>query len=287
VDFTAASGAVDFVIEDTGPGIRERDLQSIFEPFHRLDAGNARIPGVGLGLTITQRLADYLGASIRVSSKFGKGTQFTLSLPMSPTELELVKLSPAQLQQPDTADKRLRSIDALIAVVDDVDDIRASIAGLLEAVGATVVALESGKELISYLEDGKPAPDIVLLDMQMAGMDGYETANRLRSSGVEAPVIALTAAAFEGAREHCLAAGCDDYLSKPVEPARLYECAFSRSIIATAKSTATTRATRGASFTASVPGPVATSNTVSLDDAPSTAIARSVSSGSWPKNSSS
>jgi CheY-like chemotaxis protein len=60
--------------------------------------------------------------------------------------------------------------------------------------------------------------------MQLAGMDGYETANRLRSSGVEAPVIALSAEAFEGARDLCLAAGCDDYLSKPAEPARQYEC---------------------------------------------------------------
>jgi CheY-like chemotaxis protein len=84
-----------------------------------------------------------------------------------------------------------------------------------------VLTLASGDELIRVLDSSDVSPDLIVLDMQMPDMDGYETARSLRARGFDRPIVALTAAAFEGAREKCIAAGCDDYLSKPVEPTRL------------------------------------------------------------------
>lgn len=220
VKYAAEPAALRFEIQDTGPGISDTDRERIFEPFHRLN-GVSNQGGIGLGLTITARLAEALEARLELQSTPGKGACFALSLP-GDSAAPLERVVRDELLQPDLASSIPGNLDGLIVVVDDSEDIRKSISGLLSRVGAQVRALSSGSELLSLFKSDAFKPDLILLDMQMPDLDGYDVARILRERGVEVPIIALTAAVFEGAREACLAAGCNDYLSKPVESVRLF-----------------------------------------------------------------
>ncbi|MGW8368592.1 MAG: response regulator [Gammaproteobacteria bacterium] len=212
-----------FEIEDTGQGIPSEDLESIFEPFHRIATPSSDSQGAGLGLTITHRLADYLDVDLDVRSQPGRGTCFVLSLKPS-TERHVDAVDRSTLNLSTGLAEQISKLDGLIVVVDDVEDIRIGVSELLRSSGANVVAMQSGSELIELIHSSTEfPPDLILLDMQMPETDGYDTAREIRAGGVRTPIIALTAAALEGARECCLSAGCDDYLSKPVEPGRLFE----------------------------------------------------------------
>ncbi len=201
-----------FEVADSGVGIPAKDLERIFAPFGQVDASHTRrFGGAGLGLAISRRLAMLLGGSLEVSSEPGRGSRFRL-------EIEAPSVAPA------AADPSARRARVLLA--EDGPDNQRLVRALLRP-RADVALVENGAQALAQalaaLEAGEPY-DLVLMDMQMPVMDGYEATLRLRERGYSAPIVALTAHAMSGDRERCLAAGCDEYLTKPIDRVRLLEC---------------------------------------------------------------
>ncbi|MGQ9652023.1 MAG: ATP-binding protein [Phycisphaerae bacterium] len=214
---------------DTGIGISAGQLETIFEPFKQADDSTTRrFGGTGLGLAISRQIARLLGGDLQVSSEPGKGSVF--SLRVSTGSLDGVNLidqpfAEAVCQRGNKEeDQRTPRLDGRILVVDDGTDNRRLIARILQQAGAQVETAADGREAVGRILAAKEAGaayDVVLMDMQMPVMDGYEAARYLREKGYQGPVIALTAHAMTGDREKCLQSGCDAYVSKPIHRAEL------------------------------------------------------------------
>ena len=218
-----------FDVVDTGIGMTRDQRERLFEPFTQVDASNTRrYGGTGLGLAISRRLAALLDGELAVRSVPGRGTTFTLELPLRLAPG--AALAPASLAAPPDPPpvpdvvRAGAALDARVLVADDRPDIRTLVTRFLEGAGARVVAVADGEAVLEALDPRHgPPPDAVVMDMQMPRLDGYQATRRLRASGYERPVLALTAAAMVGERERCLEAGCDDYLSKPIDGGALVD----------------------------------------------------------------
>jgi len=198
-------------IADTGIGIAPEKLSAIFKPFTQSDEGlTRRFGGSGLGLAICQRLAAPLGASIDVQSELGKGSVFTLTIDAVAGVRAAAPGGPV-INLKDTSSLRM---DILYA--EDGPDNQRLVAFLLRKAGATVTVAPNGREAVDLIKRGAKF-DLVLMDMQMPEMDGYEATRELRRSGYEVPIVALTAHALADDRGKCLMAGCDDFLTKPID----------------------------------------------------------------------
>ncbi len=204
-----------FYIEDTGSGMKEEDIPHIFKEFDQRDTRkNRSITGTGLGLSITKNLVDMMGGTISVYSEYGKGTLFTVEVP-------LVEGNPANLREDEVAGEAIYAPGASVLVVDD-NELNLNVAsGMLRLFGITCDTAGSGAEAIRMVL-AKPY-DIVFMDHMMPEMDGIEATRRLREEhGQEGLVIvALTANAVAGSRELLLNAKMDDYLAKPIDKAQL------------------------------------------------------------------
>ena len=207
---------------DTGIGIDDSSLESIFEPFEQQDTSATRKhEGTGLGLAICQRLAAALGGTIDVASATGVGSTFTLRLDCGDlTDVDLVHAT-LNLNQADRASSpsAVGEFAGRVLVVDDRREIRFLVRRLIERAGGNVVEAENGGEALNILEKDAElgrSIDLCVLDMQMPVLDGFETARRIRRTGLDVPLIALTANSMSQDRKRCLDAGCDDYLAKPV-----------------------------------------------------------------------
>ena len=215
-----------FDVVDTGIGMTRAQVERLFEPFTQVDASNTRrYGGTGLGLAISRRLARLLDGDLEVRSAPGEGTAFTLSLPAVPApgaasvDLDLVA-TPAPADPDEATPADLPPLAARVLVADDRPDIRAMVCRFLERAGARVTAVADGEAALDAVAGATRAstpPDAIVMDMQMPRLDGYRATRRLREAGFAGPVLALTAAAMVGERERCLEAGCDDYLSKPID----------------------------------------------------------------------
>lgn len=218
-------------VSDTGVGIGPELRGYLFEPFAWGDGALRRkFSGTGLGLAIAQRTARLLGGDLVCDSEVGRGSRFTLTIQTG--SLENVRLkwvqpildsmttpaAPPPVIPPNSLDQRR------ILVVDDSIDNQRLLRMLLTKAGATVVLAENGRVACDLVGEGTGASrfDLILMDIQMPEMDGYEATRRLRQMGFRKPIIAVTAHAMTGDREKCLAAGCDDYLTKPVDKQTLH-----------------------------------------------------------------
>ncbi|NLX12820.1 MAG: PAS domain S-box protein [Phycisphaerales bacterium] len=219
-----------FDVLDTGIGMSPEQIVGLFTPFQQADASmTRRFGGTGLGLTITKRLAVMLGGDIAVESEAGNGSAFHVTIATGPLEsVDLVDYSERGLPDSPAADSGVTPepsrIQARILLVEDGPDNQRLISFLLRKAGAEVVLAENGaiavEQVMSAREQGQ-AFDIILMDMQMPVMDGYQATRVLRERGYSGPIIALTAHAMEGDRAKCLAAGCDDFATKPIDRKRL------------------------------------------------------------------
>jgi PAS domain S-box-containing protein len=218
-----------FEIRDTGIGLTQEQMGKLFKPFSQVDASPTRqFSGTGLGLAISKRLAKTLGGDIAVESAPGVGSTFTVTIDPGPLdgvrmirEFQDLRVQPP----PTTATNQIKPLlQGRILLVEDGEDNLRLISSLLKKAGADVTAADNGQhavdQAIAALELGRQF-DVILMDMQMPVMDGYTATRELRQWGYSGAIIALTAHAVVEDRQKCLAAGCDDYISKPIDRQRL------------------------------------------------------------------
>ncbi|MBI3846096.1 MAG: CHASE domain-containing protein [Planctomycetes bacterium] len=228
---TAPDPRLSFSVMDTGIGMTREQRERLFRPFTQADNSmTRRFGGTGLGLTISKRFAEMLGGDICVTSTPGRGTTFTATLRTgSLAGVPLVdgarEAMIYQAESKPVARPKAVKLQGRILLAEDGVDNQRLISLHLRQGGATVEVAENGRvaieKIVAAKRDGAPF-DCILMDMQMPEVDGYTAATRLRQMGHDGPIIALTAHATEGDRAKCLAAGCDDYVSKPIDRARLF-----------------------------------------------------------------
>jgi len=202
-----------FEVRDSGIGIKEEDIEKLFGAFEQFDSQRNRDKtGTGLGLSITKALVELMGGSISVESVYGEGSSFLIEIP-------LVLGDKSQIRRADGSDVVIYAPEARILVVDD-NSINLNVArGLLQLCGITAETASSGRQAIDLVSANDY--DIVFMDQMMPEMDGLETTGVIRGSGIETPIIALTACAILGTKERMLEAGMDDYLTKPIVSSQL------------------------------------------------------------------
>ncbi|MDP3687733.1 MAG: response regulator [Sulfurimicrobium sp.] len=208
-------GEISFMVVDSGIGMSEEQLARLFQPFEQADSSTTRnYGGTGLGLAISINLAHLMGGDISVESRPGEGSSFTLQLPLP------VAAAPVHPSQPKDVSvapgRRLAGLSVLAA--DDVEINRLILEDLLSHEGAHVVFASDGLQAMECLEEaGVSAFDVVLMDVQMPRMDGFETTRRIAAIAPALPVIGLTAHAMAEERDKCFAAGMVDHVVKPVD----------------------------------------------------------------------
>lgn len=206
-----------FQVADTGIGMNQEGLTRLFKPFEQIDNSITRkFGGTGLGLSISQQLAKLMDGVIDVESTPDKGSIFTLTVPLPEAEA----IADAQPNVPQQDDRRLSGIRVLAA--EDIELNRVVLEDLLEQADAQVVFAQNGEQaLAQVMEKGANAFDIVLMDIQMPVMDGYEASRRIKEIAPELPIIGLTAHALTEERDRCFAAGMVAHVSKPVDASTL------------------------------------------------------------------
>jgi CheY-like chemotaxis protein len=213
---------VHFAVSDTGIGVAPERQAQIFDAFTQADGSTARsYGGTGLGLTISRRLVDMMGGAIWVDSEPGRGStfQFTVRLGLSPAPA--VESAPPRNREPETASRERFRI--LLAEDNTVNQFLAL--KLLSKLGHSVEAVTSGQAALDAI--ARAPFDLVLMDVQMPGMDGFAATASIRANerrtGAHLPIIALTANAMVGDQERCFAAGMDGYVAKPIDIRKLTE----------------------------------------------------------------
>ena len=214
-------------VSDTGIGISDEKLKAIFEPFTQADGSlTRRFGGTGLGLTVSKRLAEQLGGDIIASSQQGKGSQFCLILPFDCERRRADPISVApKIEVPEHKTANLR-LNYRILLAEDEKVNQHFVSAMLRKAGATVDVVDDGlaaySKVIEQFNAGSPY-DVVLMDMQMPELDGYQATRKLRDNGYDKPIIALTAHAMEGDRKKCTDSGCSDYTTKPIRKPVLFD----------------------------------------------------------------
>jgi signal transduction histidine kinase/ActR/RegA family two-component response regulator len=218
--YDAARELATIEVQDTGIGIPEQIRPSLFLEFEQGDTSmSRRFGGTGLGLAITKRIADMHGGDVTVESEVGVGSTFTCTFhaPVAP-EAQFRRIDAAESEQARraTAVPTEFTRRARILLAEDGPDTQRLITLVLRNAGAEVVLAQNGAQAVEILGRDE-AFDVVLMDMAMPELDGYAATQMLREMGVDVPIVAVTAHALIGERERCLAAGCDEYLTKPID----------------------------------------------------------------------
>lgn len=206
---------VRYVVQDNGIGMSEEFQKELFIPFSQEDDANARTQykGTGLGMAITKKYVDMMGGSIAVESKKGVGTTFTVEIPLELTEQVI------QSEQKQPLHRDLTGVHVLMAEDNDLNAELATI--MLEDAGMTVTRASNGKEVVNLFKNHPQGTyDLILMDIMMPNMDGYQATNAIRNCGKKdaktVPVIAMTANAFDDDRKKTQEAGMNAHLTKPL-----------------------------------------------------------------------
>ncbi|MDR1958917.1 MAG: response regulator [Planctomycetaceae bacterium] len=222
---------MDYTVHDTGIGITQEQIARIFKPFIQADSSiNRSFGGTGLGLVISQKFSELLGGGIAVSSTYGVGSKFKLTIPVTvPQETQWLQ-SFETPQSDDTARVKIhypKITGKRVLLAEDGVDNQRLFRILLEKMELDVSIATTGQMALDMAlqshEEGKPF-HLILMDMQMPVMDGCTATEILRSKGWNKPIVALTANAMTNDRNRCLAAGADRYLSKPIVLGDFVEC---------------------------------------------------------------
>lgn len=229
------TGMLTLSIRDTGIGIAPEHLEFLenFDPFTQADGSTTRrFGGTGLGLRLTDAFARKLGGQLKIASELGKGSTFTVTLrvlPAADQSMHLPESIRPSAESPNGGAVKLRR-DGLegqrIMLVEDGPDNQRLLSYMLSKAGAEALLACNGREAVELIREllrSGTTIDLALMDMQMPEVDGYSATGMLRELGYRGPIVALTAHAMEGDRARCLAAGCQDYLTKPVSSKRLVE----------------------------------------------------------------
>ena len=233
-DVQNAASRLIFEVQDTGVGIAPEQQEKIFHPFSQVDSSmTRRAGGTGLGLTISKRLCELLGGRLSLHSQIGKGSRFTVTIPLSGNRTYRLVDQPSIVHTPDSHQEDLQKTDeklknANILFAEDAPDNRKLITYFLENAGAHVVSVENGKLALEEIQKHQKQHnlfDLVIMDMQMPTMDGFTATREIRELGLEIPVLGLTAHALPADRKKCLEAGCDDYATKPIHREQLIQIA--------------------------------------------------------------
>lgn len=226
---TAQSAQMRFDIKDSGIGLTAEQLARLFQAFAQGDDSmNRRFGGTGLGLAISRGFARMLGGDISVESQCGTGSTFTVTIDIGCIEgIPLVtELTPTPTLSSSITNTAASHLKLRVLVVEDGPDNQRLVNFILTKAGAEVTIRENGRlgmeTALAERDAGKPF-DVILSDMQMPVMDGYEATTKLRLSGYTGPIIALTAHAMADDCQRCLNAGCDDYTTKPINKPKLLQ----------------------------------------------------------------
>jgi len=211
-----------FDIEDTGIGIPKDKQEAIFDSFTQADGSHTRkYGGTGLGLAITRQLAKLLCGEMTVTSEVGRGSVFSLTIPAGLDVIKQPRLDThATHIAPRAAEAEQSEFSWHVLVAEDVESNQVLIKLLLNKMGLEVTIAADGNEAVRKALTQKF--DLILMDIQMPHMNGYEATEALRNKGITTPIIAQTAHVMEGAYEKCIKAGCDDYLAKPIDCKKVF-----------------------------------------------------------------
>ena len=218
IEETESQSYIRFDIEDTGIGIPPEEQEAVFELFTQAKGDICRkFGGTGLGLSITKRLAEMLGGTISLASELNRGSVFTLKIPTG-----IDSRPPSQYDKyryVNSLDKMSDSSNSVfsgrILVAEDHPSNRKLLTVQLNSLGLDVTIAEDGDAAVRKALDQEY--DVILMDMHMPHMNGYKATEKLRAEGVTTPIIAQTAFAMVGDEEKCLEAGCNDYITKPID----------------------------------------------------------------------
>ncbi len=202
-----------FFVEDTGIGLSEDKKKIIFELFRKVEDNKLRLyRGTGLGLSLSQSLVKILGGEIMVESEINKGSRFYFSLPLKKSAHK----NQASSKTDDEDELKPEWPGKKILVVEDDASNFMLLYEILKSSGAEILRAENGDDALKLINEGLN-PDIIIMDIKLPGIDGYETTRRIRERNREIPIIANTAYAMEGDRKKSMEAGCNDYISKPTD----------------------------------------------------------------------
>jgi two-component system sensor histidine kinase/response regulator len=209
-----------FEVTDTGPGISPAEINTLFQPFVQTDTGRKSMQGTGLGLPISQQFVRIMGGDISVKSQIDRGTTFTFNIQVNVvTKIdELEKNSTKQVISLEAGQPVYR-----ILIVEDVLENRQLLIEILKPLGFEICEACNGEEAVALHESWKP--HLILMDMLMPIMDGYEATRKIKQTpeGEKTIIIALTASAFEEQRQVIFATGCDDFICKPFREELLFD----------------------------------------------------------------
>ncbi|MEH2943939.1 ATP-binding protein [Lachnospiraceae bacterium KK002] len=210
-----------FCVEDTGCGIREEDLEKIFEDFRQVDfRRNRSTEGTGLGLAIVKHLVELMKGTIDLQSTYGKGITVTITVPQKIVDRRPISEMPELPQTEQKITDTFTAPGIRVLIVDDNVINRKVARGFLKNYAFDLTEAESGPEAIELVRNIRY--DIIFMDHMMPGMDGIEAAEIIRrdcgENGTAPVMVALTANAMEGMREHFLKCGFQDFISKPLAP---------------------------------------------------------------------
>ena len=209
-------------VSDSGIGLTAEQIDKLFHSFSQADSSTTRkYGGTGLGLVLSRQLAELLGGELTVSSEYGKGSRFTLVLPVG--DVESIQASSNSMQNKQSTVSETNVLKGRVLLVEDTPPMQDLIGMHLKRLGLDYELAENGKVAIEMACANDF--DLIFMDIQMPVMGGIESTQALRKNQYSRPIIALTANALDKERDACLAAGCNDFVTKPVSRQQLYDVA--------------------------------------------------------------